>query len=471
MQIGRKDVAWNFGATFMRVASGLIILPLILRLLPNYEVGVYYLFMELAGLTALLDFGFSNSFTRNATYVFSGANNLLSKGYVPAKEGSTEINYGLLRSVIRAMKRYYMFITFIFIIIFIAISPFYFTNALKTYPQNVDTMHVWVSWWLMGLLTAYQIYTSYYSPLLMARGYVKRNLQSVVIGQAVKIVVCVVCLLAGFGLISMVIGQAVCDLLSRNLMHYIFYDKELKIKLFAPENKIIKISQIMKIMTPNAVKMGVVSLGGFAVNKLSTFVAPLFLSLALSGSFGLTKQMIGTISSIGMIWFSSFYPKITEHRLKNEHKHFKRMYIKGNLFLIGAYIVCGLGLIFVGPPLLTILHSKTVLLPVGFIFIYLIISFLETNHVLASQLLLTKNEVPFLVPSLIAGFTTIILLYIFLKFTPLGVFSLILAPGIAQIVYQNWKWVYDVWKELKIRPIDYFTELKNLLQSLFKNRK
>jgi O-antigen/teichoic acid export membrane protein len=470
MEIGRKEVAWNFGATFMRVASGLLVLPLALRVLPNYEIGVYYLFIDLAALTAVLDFGFTNSFTRNVTYVFSGTNNLLSKGYVPADSENQEINYGLLHSVIRAMKRYYLALTCVFIIIFVALSPFYFTKTLETYPQNVDTTHVWVSWWLVGLLTAYQLYTFYYSSLLMARGYVKQNQQIIVLGQAVRIVVCIVCLLCGFGLISMVIGQAVCDLLSRNLMHYVFYDKELKIKLFAPENKIIKISQTMKIMTPNAIKMGVVSVSSFAVNKLSTFVAPIYLSLATVGSFGLTKQMMTIISSLGIVWFTAFYPKITERRLKNENHHLKRMYIKGNLLLIVTYIVCGLGLIFVGPTLLKFFNSKTDLLPTCFIFIFLIISFLGSHQGLAVQILLTKNEVPFFRASIIEGISTVVLLYVFLKFTSLGVFSLILAPGISQIVYQNWKWVYEVWKELKIRPIDYFIVFKNVVLSLCKNK-
>ena len=462
MEIGRKDVAWNMATTFMRVASGLLVLPVVLRVLPSYEVAIYFLFIELMGLTALLDFGFSNSFTRNVTYVFSGANNLLSKGYIPAESGNSQINYGLLRSVIRAMKRYYAALTVIFVVIFVAISPFYLAKPLESFPQNVDTMHVWVSWWLVGLLTAYQLYTYYYSALLMARGYVKRNQQIIILGQAARIVVCIIFLLLGFGLISMVIGQAVCDLLSRNLMNYVFYDKELKIKLFASENKIVKTAEIMKIMTPNAVKIGVVSIGSFAVNKLSMFVAPLYLSLTVVGSFGLTRQMVNIIASIGLVWFTAFYPKVTERRLKNEQQHLKRMYIKGNLFLIAAFVVCGLGLIFVGPPLLALFHSKTVLLSTTFIIIYLIICFLEANHGLAAQILLTKNEVPFMYPALIAGAMTVVLLYIFLKFTPLGVFSLILAPGISQIVYQNWKWVYDVWKELKIRPIDYFIVLKNI---------
>ena len=44
----------------------------------------------------------------------------------------------------------------------------------------------------------------------------------------------------------------------------------------------------------------------------------------------------------------------------------------------------------------------------------------------------------------------------FLEFTDLGLFSLILAPGIAQAVYQNWKWPMEVIKDLKITKDDFF---------------
>jgi O-antigen/teichoic acid export membrane protein len=67
MQIGKRDVIWNFIATFMRIASGIIVLPLVLRLLPTQEVGLWNIFITIGSLATLLDFGFSNAFTRKNT--------------------------------------------------------------------------------------------------------------------------------------------------------------------------------------------------------------------------------------------------------------------------------------------------------------------------------------------------------------------------------------------------------------------
>ena len=83
------------------------------------------------------------------------------------------------------------------------------------------------------------------------------------------------------------------------------------------------------------------------------------------------------------------------------------------------------------------------------IIVILIISFLEENHSIAGGFLLSKNEVPFYKASIVAGIVTVILLFVFLKILNLGVWAMILAPGVAQLIYQNWKWPLVLMKELK----------------------
>jgi phospholipid N-methyltransferase len=112
--------------------------------------------------------------------------------------------------------------------------------------------------------------------------------------------------------------------------------------------------------------------------------------------------------------------------------------------------VCGSALLFFGNWALELIHSKTPLLSHAFIAVALLVYLLETNHGFAGNILVTKNEVPFFKAALIAGSITLILLFIFLNFTNWGVWGMILAQGIAQGAYQNWKWPMVVVKELNI---------------------
>ena len=82
---------WNYAATIMRVLSGIIILPITLRLLPPEEMGLWAIFLSLTTITSLLDFGFASSFARNVTYVFSGVKELKANGYGEVEEGHADI--------------------------------------------------------------------------------------------------------------------------------------------------------------------------------------------------------------------------------------------------------------------------------------------------------------------------------------------------------------------------------------------
>jgi hypothetical protein len=71
---------------------------------------------------------------------------------------------------------------------------------------------------------------------------------------------------------------------------------------------------------------------------------------------------------------------------------------------------------------------------------------------------LTKNKVPFFKASLISGCFTVVLLFLFLKYTNIGVWGLILSQGIAQ-GYNNWKWPMEVLRELSTKNNLIYNEL------------
>jgi O-antigen/teichoic acid export membrane protein len=388
---------------------------------------------------------------------------LKAKGYSTVHEHDKSIDYGLLKSVISAMRRYYGILTGLFMLIFVVASPFYLSSILQKYSGNAQ--EVWIAWFTYGVLVAYQLYTYYYSSLLTGRGMIKRSLQIVIIGQASRIIISVICLFVGLGLMSLVVGQFVSDIVNRTLCYKAFYDKEIKLQMKVKSE--VSVKEVMSIMTPNAVRIGVTTIGSFFVNKVVMIIAPLFLSLSDIASFGTTKQMIDLIISLGGIWLGTYYPKITLYRVNNETESVKRLYLKAKLNLMVSFLVCGIGLIVVGPPLLEFIHSKTHLLPSMMISAFLIIAFLDANHGMASTILLTKNEVPFMKAVILSGTAVLILLFLSLRFTNLQIWGMILAPGIAQAVYQNWHWPMLVRRELNIKLKDYII----VLSSIFKTEK
>ncbi|GHT31182.1 hypothetical protein FACS189434_00470 [Bacteroidia bacterium] len=465
MQIGRKDLLWNYAATFMRILSGIVVLPMTLRMFPSEEMGIWSVFLSLTVILSLLDFGFANAFSRNISYVFSGVKTLKSKGCASTTE-SSEIDYSLLKTLLAAMRRYYGILALLFLLVFVIASPFYLHSILDTYSGS--TSRIWFAWFVFGGILAYELYTYYYNTILVGRGFVKRNMQIIVISQSIRIIATIIMLFLGLQILALVFGILIADLINRVLSHYAFYDKELKQSLNIAKTN--SIHSTIKTLAPNAIKVGCVSFSYFLINQAIVLISPYYLSWGDVAEYGISKQIISLIVSFGFLWFSTFYPQLANFRVHKRHEDVKRFYIKSQLNLLFVFIVVGSLLLLFGQFSFDLIHSKTHLLCREYLLLMLIFAFLDTNHNIASNMLLSKNEVPYFKPLLITAFAGIILLIIMFKFTSLGTLSLILAPNIALCAYQNWKWTLVVNRETNVHLKDYFSVIKNTFKDFTKKK-
>jgi len=400
-------------------------------------------------ITSLFDFGFSNSFSRNDTYVYSGVIELKSKGYAIAN--TLDIDYGLLKSLLSAMKRYYGIAALVFLLLFVAGSPFYMLSVLEQYSGDKQT--IWIAWFAFGVLLAYELYTYYYGGILTGRGLVKRYMQIIVFSQSIRIAVTLAFLFAGLGIISLVLGLLISSVVNRILSYYVFYDKETKSNLAAQKSSFSW--DTIKTLAPNSLKLGFVLLGTFLRSKAIVLIAPFFLSLSEVAEYGISKQIIDLIASLGAVWFFTFYPKLSQYSIQEKQSDRKRLYIKGTIALLLIFIVLGSLFILFGNHVLVFINSKTFLLSSCYLFLMLLFAFLEQNQVIAQNIILARNEVAFFKANMLSGIISVLLLFLMFKFTSLGVLSLILCTGLTLCIYLNWKLPYVVAKELQLTFKDY----------------
>ena len=70
-----------------------------------------------------------------------------------------------------------------------------------------------------------------------------------------------------------------------------------------------------------------------------------------------------------------------------------------------------------------------------------LIYLLELNHgPLCAAFLMTENQVPFLPAALGSGLAIVAIGLVLAAHTSLGVWSVIIAQGVVQLTYNNWKW-------------------------------
>lgn len=450
MHITRKDVLWNYTATFLKLASSALLLPFILRMMPAEMVGIWTVLITITAFGNLLDFGFSPSFARNVTYIFSGVKNLKTIGFETVNNTNPEIDYGLLKGVISAMRWFYLRMAIILFLLLTIFGTWYVHSLLENYKGN--TIEVYISWGILCFINSYNIFTLYYDSLMQGKGLIKKSKQIIIVGNLIYLIIAASLVLAGKGLVAIVSAQASSVIIIRWLSYNAFFTPQIKKQL----KEVVSRSkyEVLKAIKPNAVKIGLTSLGGLMVVRSAIIIGSMYLSLEEIASYGISMQLIGVISSLAGIFTITFIPKIAQLRVENKLFEIKRLYLRGQLILILSFLFGGAVLIGLGDWALQLIGSKTHLLTRHLLLFAIIVSFLESNHSIAGSILVTKNEVPFFKASLFSGGLTVILLLLFFNITNWGTIIMIAAPGIAQGLYQNWKWPVTVFKELSIKKND-----------------
>lgn len=465
MQIGKIDVLWNYFATFFKIAASAILLPIILHVLPAQDVGVWAIFSSIAALIFLLDMGFNSSFSRTVTYVFSGVQTLEREG-LQAEDISAnrEINYDLLNGVLIAMKWFYSRVALVLLILLLTLGSWYIKELLTTYNGNKD--QIIIAWVLFCLINTYNLYTLYYDALLEGRGMIRVSKQITVIGNVLYLTTGSILVWKGFGLVALVLAQLVSVVFIRICSYRVFFTRDLLEKL-AKADKSLR-SYVLNAVYPNALKYGITSFGGFMIQKSAVFIGSIFITLAAIGSFGITKQLMDILVAVANITLATYLPQIAKLRVDKKTSQIKEIYIKGIIISNVVFIAGATGIICLGQLTLTFLDSNTNLVSLKVMIAMAFSSLIGLNAGISGAVISTRNEIPFMKPSLYSGLATVILLLLIFKFTNLGLLGMALAPGIVDLCYQGWKWPLVVIKEFNIKPKDVVQTGRNMASQILK---
>ncbi len=441
--IGKRDIAWSYAATIFTVGAGVLLLPFILSKMSAETVGIWNIFQTITALVALLDFGFRPSFARNISYIFSGVKQLQVNG-VASIDGNEQVDYSLLKGTLRAMQQFYRWIAIIVFVLLATLGTVYFYYILQKYSGNhQDAMIAWI---LLIAINCYNLYTLYYDALLLGKGYVKRSQQISIVAQIIYLGVAIGLIYAGCGLTAIVGAQLIATVIRRVLSYRTFFTDTLKQRLNNVESQDIK--PILQAIYPNAVKVGLTYLGGFLINKSAVLMGSAFLTLEQVACYGITLQVMDVLARCGSVVYQSFTPKLAQCRAEKNLVQLKQYYIYSILSNLVMYVVGGIVWCIAGNWALRLIGSETQFLPTLLLSVMLVVSFLEHNHAISAGFIMADNKIPFFIPSLVSGAATVVLLWLFLSPLQIGLWGMVLAPGIAQLAYQNWKWPSVIIKEL-----------------------
>lgn len=464
IQISIRDVTWNYIATFLKIASSIIILPFVLHWLPSEMVGIWTIYITVTSFSYLMDFGFNPTFTRNITYIFQGVKNLKENGFEPLTGKEVNVDYNLLKGLIKSMQWIYFRISLVLFIILLTAGTFYLHTLLRNYSGN--SQEVYISWFMLISINSFNIYTQYYESLLLGKGLVKKSKQIIVISYIFYLLIVITLVTSGYGLIAIVTAQGISVLITRWLSYKAFFTRELK-KLLE-HCQPTPINYVLKKIYPNSIKIGITSIGGFLIQKSSLIIGSLYLSLEEIASYGITMQILSVLAVLAGIYTNTYQPQIIAMQLAGRKVDIKRIYLRGEIIMFFTFILGGIFLVLLGQRILDLINSNTDLLRPSTTLLAVLLMLEQTNIIIAGSILLTKNEVPFFKASIVSGIAIILGLIIIFNISGNSIINLILVPLMVDISYQSWKWPSEVIKDLSITFKDLVETMKDFY--IFFNR-
>ncbi len=466
--ITKGDIIWSYIAQFFNLGANIIILPVILKTLPQDVLGVWYVFLTIGTFVTLLDFGFSGAFTRNLTYAFGGATVLLKVGIDTSALVMDKPNYALLKSIIKSMKIFYGSVSLIILGLLAIFGSFYILHISSSLANSDEIM---TAWFIYSVTVSIEFFYFYYNSLLLGRGFIKENNILIIITKSVYIVVAVIGLICGYGIISVSIATCLSVIVNRVFAHRFFFKNGLK--------KLLKESEyysqnILPIIRHNASKVGLAEVAIFFTTRGNILFASLFLPLTIVGQYGLTMQLILFVSRISQLYFQTHMPLLTQFQIEKRRDDIRKIFSESVLIMSLTYLSVALLIILFGNRILELIHSQSYFLPTLPLVLLFLVYYLDVNHVLPLLLLTTKNRIPYLYASLFSGFSIALLSPLFMGVFHWGVYGIILATGIVQLAYHNWKWPLVVSRDLGVSYIQIYrigyTSLLQKCRNIFNHR-
>ena len=446
IKVTKGDIVWSYLAQFFNLATGLITLPLILKLLSAEEVGFNYILISINSIVVLFDMGFSGQFSRYLTYIFSGAQKIQKEGI--AEEYSERMNERLLACTIATARRIYLIISLVASVFLLSFGSWYVYDVTDHFKLIPDALSIWI---VFALSSFFNIYFLYYNAFLQGRGLVKESKQAAVYSKIVQLAVTFAMLFAGFGLLAVVVANLIAPFAFRIYAHKKFFSEDIKTVLSRYKIESSEIKEVFNILLYNAKKMGVIGILGSAIGYASTLVIGKYMSLSDVGSFGLMVQLTGIVSGVATIHFFSIVPKLASLMVKKDIDGLRRNFGLSMFFFI-TIMALGMIAMLIMPPVFRYFNFNTQLPAYYIIILYYIYKFFEQNQSLYSQMFLVENDLRFFPCAVWTGIISFIALWgsLYLGYGLLGV---VLAQCLPLYAYAAWIWPIEATKKYGINTI------------------
>lgn len=431
-RLQNSAVGWYWMLNGLRLALGVILLPLVLRKLSTADLGMYYVLLSLAAIVPLVDFGFGPTISRFVSYAMGGAKVLQAQGMAePA--GTALPNYHLLWELLFTTRTLYRYLAFALLFVLGAWGTYVVELRIH---ETASVMLTRLAWAVTLVSAIWDIYSNWWEIFLRGLNEVATAARIAVLATAVRLVLAAVLLLIGWGLLSLPVASLVGSLIQRQLAR----SRCLRLLARHPKPERVDVKGNLRLMWPNAWRFGVQCVSGYLTVNANMMICVKVLHLGGNARYGLSVQLFNIASGMAAVWVAVKWPVLAQLHAKHDFSAIRHV-LRQRLWLQMLTLV-GMGaflLIFTTPLLQKFASNKQVLPPLWFGLLGLS-AFLDLQTSTWGTVILLGNRMPFLWASLVTNSLSLVLSIALIHFTSLGLGALVLGPLLATSVFNCWYW-------------------------------
>ncbi|WP_125704620.1 O-unit flippase-like protein [Lacticaseibacillus daqingensis] len=446
IKASRADVIWSYIGTVFSLSSSFLLLPFVMLKLTGAELGLWYIFLAVNGLVNLFDFGFDPTFARNIAYAWGGADGITKTGAKSSSGPDATPNYHLLATLVATSRRLYRHLSSLALVLVSTVGTMYIVSI----SGEIKGHEYLIAWAIFCVGLFLNLYLGYYSALLRGIGAVEGINQSTMLAKVCQLVVSIILLYLNLGLIAVAVGFIVNGTMFRVFCSRYFQKFKNTGALVSEEMPSVtkdEVHETYKAVSYNAFRDGGVAISNYLSTQASSLVASTFLPLSATGEYSILLQFSNAVVNVAATIIYAYHPTLQSAYQRHDIDTEKEYIGRG---LSAYYLLFVLGTLGVTACVFPLLHwikptmTFDVLLYLG-VSLY---TFLWQHQSTAASYISNTNRVPYMVPFMIASVSGIVLSLIIVKYTAIGVWALVVGPGIVQLMFNNWYWLHTVVKRL-----------------------
>lgn len=439
--IRQRSVLVGMVAQAVQYGAALLMLPFIVTRLSAAEVGVWYVFVTVQSLALLADLGFQPTVARAFAAAFGGASELRRSGLV--SDAGDEPNHLLVAQILQAARRLYLGLAALVTVILLTGGTWYVTTVATG--QVPDLARVQLAWGVFAISSAINLYLVWVSPMMLGSGQVTQNYLFLIVSRGSFAILGIAALLMGGGLLALAAASLASNVIARLFAAWLLrpFARYLRHEVSGAQMR-----HVLSLLWPNAGRMGLVALGGFLITRANVLILSTFAGLQVAAGYAISLQLLTATAMIAMLPTQVTLPRVVELRLRGGWNELRRLLAGRFAFFFAAYFAGAVIVVVLAQPALALVGSKVHLLPPALLALLALVVMLEMNHSNAAFIITTANDVPFVLPSLLSA-AAIVVMSTTVVWAGAGALGAIIAQGLVQAAYNNWKWPLVAWRGLQ----------------------